>query len=166
MLHFAPCSAVGMQGEAKALLSQQPLQVSLGGSDQSNFAWTRYSAWESLQAWSSTQEKKHGEKEKIHSFAGTSLVCVSHLDLFREAKGCSVTVKCKDFSIYPQMNFFDVPLTASVIQPTSVVSLSKELVCLSRIWHPRFITEVRKSSCSFCFCGIFPPELLSCWSLL
>lgn len=46
-----------------------------------------------------------------------AFICRSDPDLFGEAKGRSVTVKCKDFCIYLQMNFFDAPLTTSVIQP-------------------------------------------------
>ena len=89
-----------------------------------------------------------------------AFICRSHLDLFGEAKGRSVTVKCKDFCTYPQMNFFDAPLTTSVVQPAWVAlhfPLSGELICLSRTWHPHLITEqVRKSSCSYRFGGIFP----------
>lgn len=52
----------------------------------------------------------------MHSFAGMAFVCRSHLDLFREVKGRSVTVKSKDF-LY--------------ISPDELIQCSTDNVCNS-----------------------------------
>lgn len=86
---------------------------------------------------------EHGEKY-THSFAGMALFVDLILTSSGRLKDVQWLWSAQTFVYYPQMNFFDVPLTTSVFQPSWVAlhfSLSKDLVYLSRIWHPHLITE-------------------------
>lgn len=84
-----------------------------------------------------------GKSKCTHLLEWHLFVCVISTSLER-LKDVQWLWRAKTFCIYPQMNLFDVLLTTCVMQPSWVAlhfSLSKDLVYLSRIWHPHLITE-------------------------
>lgn len=131
MLHFVPCFAARDAGGGQGCFisaspsgvsgTWRPIKLCINKSTYYERVYKLDPALKKNQnPTPKNQTKNPTEKTlvKINTLIfGMAFVCQSHLDLFGEATGRSVTVGCEDFPIYPQVNFFDASLTTSVIQP-------------------------------------------------